>query len=459
MNQGIDWSRFTDKRVALLGAGKENISLIPWLTKAKAKVTLCEKTLDDSLRGKLQQYPGVTFKLGDEHLSNLNTFDYVFRSPGFPLELVEHSLNDSIKTIKTSAMALFIEGYRNQIIGVTGTKGKGTTTTMIGSILSAAGIETIVAGNIGEVIYDRIKEITPETKIILELSSFQLMDVTTSPAIAVLVPISPDHLEPLSEKSPNYHHSLDEYLEAKSTLVRFQKETDAVVYPVESQLAEKVAIKSAAKKFPVGKNQPVFVDDSGVLNLGTKKIDLNEVGVRGDHFRLDAALAAVTGRIAGADHQAVIAGLQNFKPLPHRMEEVGTKNGIQFVNDSYATTPESAMAALSAFDTPVILIAGGSRKGADFNEFAQFVTNRQTKAVVLLGEEAGNIGSALHTSGYSGNIVASQSLVDAVEKAVSLADIGDTVLLSPACASKDMFTDAADRGNQFKSVVSQLPNE
>lgn len=457
MIQGIDWSRFTGKRVALLGAGKENISLIPWLTKANAKITLCERSLDDSLRGKLQQYPKITFKLGDEHLSKLNIFDYVIRSPGLPLELVEESLQDSTDTEITSAMALFIEGYRDQIIGVTGTKGKGTTTTMIGSILSTAGLHTIIAGNIGDVIYDRIKEVTPQTKIVLELSSFQLMDIKASPAIAVLVPISPDHLEPLSEKSPNYHHSLEEYVRAKSSLVRYQNENDAVIYPTENDLATSVAKMSAAKKYPVGADEDILLDEFWNLSLASGKINLKEIGIRGTHFCLDAALAAVAAEIAGANNQAIIDGLKNFKPLPHRMEDVGTVNGVNYINDSYATTPESAMAALSAFDTPIILIAGGSRKGADFNKLAEFITNRKVEAVILIGEESSNIGAALHSSGYSSQIVVATTLADAVYKASSLSQKGYTVLLSPACASKDMFTDAAERGNIFKSLVSQLP--
>lgn len=460
MNEGINWSQFTNKKVGILGAGKENISLVGFLIDANASVTICERNLPDDQRKDLEELAGLSFQLGEDHLRDIGKFDVVFRSPGLPIKTVTDALGQSHSTEINSAMNLFVSGYREQIIGVTGTKGKGTTATMIFSIIQASGRHVILAGNIGVSIYDHLSEISPQTLIILELSSFQLEDMKASPTTAVLVPISPDHLEPLSDRSPNFHPTFEKYIEAKSNLVRFQTSKDSVVYPAENQTSRQVANLSPGEKYSVGPagSYSVFLA-SGELISQDEEINLLATGIRGEHLLLDAALAATTSKIIGINSGDIMSGLQQFRPLPHRMEELEEREGVRFMNDSYATTPESSIAALSAFDSPVLLIAGGSRKGADFTEFSQAVSRGNVKAVALIGQEAVRIQNSLMDSSYRGKIIMSADLDQACRELHSLSKKGDTILLSPACASKDMFVDAADRGNQFKQIVSHLNNE
>lgn len=449
----MDWSDFSGKKVGLLGAGKENISLIPLLQDSGATVTLCD-VRPVSLPNKQ-----ITFCLADECLSNLARFDFVFRTPGMPVEKLRVNLpKDGDKPIITSAVDLFLALKRHQTIGVTGTKGKGTTSAMIAAILKSADKPVLLAGNIGNSIFDDWEKITDQTTVVMELSSFQLEDIKYSPHVAVMLPVTAEHLQPLSELSPNFHKDLPTYIAAKQQITTYQGPDDVVVFSLDSQASSQIGQSSIARKISVSAITKADVSvANGVIKLGHEEINLlKETKLRGDHLFHNAALAAAVGQVEGVTIDDIIKGLRDYQPLPHRMEPVGVFNGIEFVDDSYATAPDATIAALSAFsERSVVIILGGSPKGMDFTELAKAASN--VKAAILIGQEAARIEMAFKEQAPQVNRISGIGrFKDAVETAIHRANPGDVVLLSPACASKDMFTDAAERGDLFKKYVHEL---
>jgi UDP-N-acetylmuramoylalanine--D-glutamate ligase len=458
----MTWEEFRSKRVALLGAGIENLSLIEHLDAAGATIFVCdqkEQPLSEDFR---YRFPNVKVVTGDRHMHNLGSYDFVFRSPGLPIERVEKALKGSkTRPVVTSATDLFLHMTDATVVGVTGTKGKGTTSTMIGSILEAAGRPVVVAGNIGKPIFSIIKELTKETVVVLELSSFQLEDIRTSPHLAVILPIGEDHLRPLSEESPNYHKSLNDYVAAKAHITLFQSAADTLVFAADSPDATAIASVSKAKK--IGVSQSAYQNHwnvgarGDVFRQGEKFCDLAETQLRGQHVFLNATMAAAVATELGVDKEMILAGLKKFVPLPHRLQEIATRNGIAFIDDSYATNPEATIAALTAFTEPVVLIAGGSSKGADFTTLAEKIAQSSVVGVVLVGQEAPRLRQAILSVSPELTIEdGGTTMIEIVTKAVALVKSGGVVLLSPACASKDMFKNAADRGDQYQAAVKAL---
>lgn len=458
----MTWDDFRSKRVALLGAGIENISLIEHLDAVGATIFVCDQKSEPLSEELTYRYPNVKVVTGDRHLDNLGGYDVVFRSPGLPVERIEQALK-GVKhpPLVTSATDLFLGMTTATVVGVTGTKGKGTTSTMIGSILEAAGRSVVVAGNIGKPIFSIINDLTPDTIVVLELSSFQLEDVRHSPAIAVILPIGEDHLKPLSDESPNYHKSLNDYVAAKAHITLHQTTEDTLVFAADSPDATAIASVSKAKK--IGVSQSAYqnhwnVGSRGdVYRDGQSFCDLTDAKLRGQHIFLNATIAMAVATELGATKEQVIEGLQNFQPLPHRLQEIETVNGRRYVDDSYASNPDATIAALTAFSEPVVLIAGGSSKGANFSALAERVAESSVVGVVLVGQEAPKIQQAL--SRVTPDLPLKDggtTMNDIVATATALAPEGGVVLLSPACASKDMFRNVSDRGDQFQQAVKAL---
>ena len=452
----MDWSDFAGKKIGLLGAGKENISLIPHLVKVAAEITICDQ---NTIRYKYTN--SIAVRSGGGYLENLDDFDIIFRSPGLPVEIVkEFTENLDKKPEVTSAMNLFLSMKGDQTIGVTGTKGKGTVSAMIADIFKAAGQKVILAGNIGNSIFDSWEKITDKTIIVMELSSFQLEDVKSSPATAVLLSISPDHLQPLSSISPNFHKDLPTYIKAKERLTTYQKPSDLIVFSLDSQPSKYIGLSSVARKVAVSarENADVQIND-GIIEYGALRINLRkETKLKGYHTYFNGAVAVAVTKNLGVQDNFIVEGLANFKTLPHRMEIIGIYKGIEFVDDSYATSPEATMAALSAYeDKDKVVILGGSSKGADFNQLAKAMSGQRIKAAILIGEEAGKIRQSLKE--FAPDLPVKTGFAtfrDAVETAIHLVVSGDVVLLSPACASKDMFNNAAERGQKFIRIIHEL---
>ncbi len=456
----MQWSDFRNKRVILLGAGIENLSLVPHLERAGATVFVSDQrpaAVDDVFR---HRHPHVKLLLEKDALAELGGYDYVFRSPGMPVRLVDAALaNVKHVPVRTSATDLFLHLTHSVVIGVTGTKGKGTTSTMIGAILGAAGKKVVVAGNIGKPIFTILDDLDAATIVVLEMSSFQLEDITKSPHIAVVLPIAEDHLKPLSDESPNFHPSMNDYVAAKAQITVYQSTDDVIIFAADNPDATAIASVSKAKKVAVSQsayqNHWNVGAQGEVFKAGEPFLNLADCALRGQHIYLNATIAAAVCHELGVSATEIADGLRRFEPLPHRLQRCGVVDGVTYVDDSYATNPEATIAALTSFTEPVVLIAGGSSKGADFTDLARKVKDSTVQAVVLIGQEAPRIKAALEAAEIDATIAdGGSSMSSAVAAARQFTRAGTVVLLSPACASKDMFKSAADRGDQFQAEVS-----
>ena len=450
------WQDFAGKKVALLGAGIENLALIPHLLVAGAKVIVCDRG-DRSDFPELS--PSVQLVAGPEYLDDLGQYDVVFRVAGLPVATLEKALIPlQKKPLVTSPTDLFLALAPCQTIGVTGSKGKGTTSTMIGSILKASGKKAFVVGNIGQPMFDSFKDLGRDSFAIIELSSFQLEDLRHSPDIAVVLAITEnDHLRPLSNQNPNFHLSVNDYVAAKAHITLFQTPQDRLVYVADNDYAISIAQISKSKKISVSqlsKDADFFVDQLGIVwTNGKELVDLSKLGLKGQHVFLNTTAAIAVSEILKCREVDIAQGVANFQPLPHRLEQFADHNGVIYVDDSYATAPEAAIAAIGTFDAPIVWIAGGSTKGASFDELARVVAKSTVKQAILIGQEAPPIKESLSHFAQNLPVATPKTLAEAVKLAQKSAKSGDVVLLSPACASKDMFTNAADRGDQFKKLV------
>lgn len=454
-------TRFAHKKVGLLGAGVENLALIPHLQEAGAVITVCDLHDEVDVRARVSN-PAVAVRAGKNYLSRLDEFDIVFRIPGMPvrdLRAAIASLNK--KPEVTSAINLFLQVRPCPVIGVTGTKGKGTTSTLIAALLEQVNDSVFVGANINRPVFEFFNELTPKSLVVLELSSFQLEDLTESPDIAVILPITEDHLQPQSKENPNYHATLKEYVEAKGNITAYQQPDDLLVFAADSPSSLSIAEQSQARRIGVGRgpNADISVSNDGKITVnGSQLVDLQEIGLRGEHIFLDAALAVAVGREFDVTIDQVKTAFASYKPLPHRLQMVTEIKGVKFFDDSYATAPDASMAAIKAFTEPVIWIAGGVIRGASFNGLAISAKQSTVKHVILFGEDGPVIEKALLAVGFDRPVSYVKNMKESVGLATSLAKSGDVVLLSPAAKSYDMFKNAADRGEQFTKLVLEGKN-
>ena len=412
---------------------------------------------------------GVTVRTGESVFAEqLQDADMVVRAPGVPPWLLKTSGKI------WSATNEFFDKCPAPIIGVTGTKGKGTTCSLIAAILRAAGQTVHLVGNIGVPALDALPNITKDDVVVYELSSFQLWDLEKSPTIAVVLMIEPDHLE--------VHTDFAEYLDAKKNIRRHQGIIDTCLYHPTNKYSEEVAATpfnglldeqghatceycgddalDFAHRYAVPDENQVYVRD-GYFCVQDRRI------CRIDHLRLAgahnlenacAAMSAVTELPITVTDEQYAAGLESFTGLPHRLKFVAEKNGVKYYDDSIATTPGSAIAALRAFEAPKVLIVGGYDKGADYAEMATEIARQTVRAVIIIGANAAKIEQSLHQASVTAiTVVLGQTtMVDVVAQASQLSRPGDVVILSPAAASFGMFKNYIDRGEQFVAAVEKL---
>ncbi len=384
-------------------------------------------------------------------------------------DLVVRTASLPPRNIKTrgkiwSATNEFFDKCPAPIIGVTGTKGKGTTCSLIASILRQAGQMVHLVGNIGVPALDVLPKIKKDDIVVYELSSFQLWDLEKSPHIAVVLMIEPDHL--------NVHTDFADYLNAKKNIRRHQQLGDVCLYHPTNKYSREVAATPLdtddnhgdtldfAQRYAIPDDDQVYVRD-GYFCVQNRQICST------DHLRLPgahnlenacAAMSAVTELPITVTDKQYAAGLESFTGLPHRLKFIAEKNGVKYYDDSISTTPGSAIAALKAFTEPKILILGGSDKGADYTELAQEIARQQMRAVIVNGANAGKLAEILHKNKVSCQIMQLEMapMPEVVEAAANQAQSGDVVILSPAAASFDMFKSYNDRGEQFVAAVEKL---
>lgn len=453
---------FTDKKIAVLGLGIEGLDLVAYLHKKKAKITGFDiKTKNElsEIIPKLKRL-GIKLSLGENYLKEgLLGFDYIFRSPAIRLTRPELMKAKAVKIPILSATKLFFDLCPGKIIGVTGTKGKGTTATLIFKILKESGKKVFLLGNIGKPPLRLLSRMDKETWVVFELSSFQLQDLDKSPHIAVVLFITSDHLD--------YHPSTAAYIKAKMPIVSFQSNKDIAVINADYQASASFSKLTTARIFyysRFNKTNGVYINNKKeiVLLANSKNHILGattDLKILGEHNWDNVSMASLATYLAGADLESIKKVIFSFSGLEHRLEMVTKIKNIIFYNDSFSTTPETTIAAIKSFDQPLILIAGGSEKGSDFSQLGKEITHSSTKSLILIGKMAARIKQAVINENFQGLIIEGLKTMDqVVEKAFDLAQPGMVVLLSPACASFDLFKDYKDRGNQFKKAVFNLKN-
>jgi len=447
--------RIIGKRISVLGMAMSGVSCAELLKKIGAEVFVSDIKGREILTPQINQLKelGIDFEAGGHTPKAILDKDFIVVSPGIPpdIPILSQAENSGIPIFSEIEVAFWLTDAK--VIGITGSNGKTTTVTLIGEMLKEDKRECQVGGNIGIPFSSIVENISPNGFLVLELSSFQLERIEEfKPYISSVLNITPDHLD--------RHPDLKSYMEAKLRILENQTEDDFAVLNADDENSLKLASYGRSQKafFSVQKElkEGVFIQKGKLVSRWNGKereiIDANQIGIKGPHNLSNASAACAICSILGITSQSMQKALKDFEGVEHRLEEVATISGVSFVNDSKATNVESVWYALQSVTPPIILIAGGKDKGGDFSKLRELV-QKHVKVLILIGEAKEKLKDAL------GDLVPtlhSDSLEEAVELGFKEASCKDVVLLSPGCASFDMFEDYQHRGNVFKSCVKNL---
>ena len=450
-----------NRKVAIIGLGVSNIPLLDYMNEKEARVTVFDdRTIDkipiEALE-KIRKYE-INSYFGEESLKNLKGFDIIFRSPSCMPNREE--LQEEVKrgAVLTSEIEMVLQMSPSTVIGVTGSDGKTTTTTLIYEIIKAKGYKCFLGGNIGTPLFTKIEEMMPEDVVVLEMSSFQLMGMEISPQISVITNISPNHL--------NIHKDYEEYIEAKKNIFKNQDNNGVIVLNYDNEITKefeneangKVRFFSSKEKLSDG----IILDDEIIKECKDKVrrhiLDTKNIKLRGNHNYANAcaAIAATEGLV---DVDTQIDVISNIGGVEHRLELVREIDGVKWYNDSIGTSPTRTMAGLHSFDEDIILIAGGYDKHLDYKPLAKPILEK-VKTLILMGQTADKIYYAVKEEAENENkqieTYVCESLEDTVKMAHKVAKKGQIVLFSPASASFDLFKNFAERGKKFKELVNRI---
>ncbi|MFZ3173135.1 MAG: UDP-N-acetylmuramoyl-L-alanine--D-glutamate ligase [Carboxydocellales bacterium] len=443
--------------ILIIGLARSGIASARFLHSKQAKVTITDskpREQQEAAAAELEEL-GIELVLGSYPQEVGNKYRLVVTSPGVPLTIppLQEALQAGVPVI--SEIELAYKYGQAPMVAITGTNGKTTTTTLIGQMFSQAGREVCVAGNIGLPLISVIEKYSPEAVVVVEVSSFQLETTDRfKPKVSLILNITPDHLD--------RHGTLESYTQAKAKIYANQGYGDFTILNYDDATVAAFAeeskgqviffsrVHNLTKGVCVQDRQVVLKDGEQVIPV----IKTKDIRIPGAH-NLENALAAVaTGWVMGVTPAKMADALRNFPGVAHRLEQVAEVDGVTYINDSKGTNPDAAIKALEAFDRPIVLIAGGYNKGSDFTEFAQKVQAR-AHALVVVGQVADKIAAAAAQAGVV-DIVKAETFDETVRLAAKKANPGDIVLLSPACASWDMFSNFEERGDLFKKLVSAL---
>ena len=450
-----------NKNVAVIGLGVSNIPLIKYLHNKKANVSIFNDKeidkIDEKIVNEIKEYNFKYFG-GEDYLSNLKGFDIIFRAPScMPTkkELLEESARGAIVTTE---IEMLMKLAPCKIIGITGSDGKTTTTSLIDKILKDAGYKTFLGGNIGTPLFTKLSEMKPNDILVLELSSFQLMHMTISPNISVITNITPNHL--------NIHKDYEEYIEAKKNVIKYQNKDDVAILNYDNEITRKCGKEVKGKRIYFSSKTQLedgfIVEDRKVKQCidGIRKHILNteDVILRGNHnFENIATAIAATSTLVDIEEAA--ESVKTFKPVEHRLEYIREIDGVKWYNDSVSSSPTRTIAGLNSFDEDIVLIAGGYDKNLDYTPIAKPILDH-VKTLILLGQTSDKIYEAVTGEAKKQskeiNIYRCTTLQETVETAKAKAKKGEIILFSPASASFDLFKNFADRGNQFKELVNKI---
>ena len=457
-----EFNKFVEgKRVAIIGLGVSNIPLIDYFYKYNAKVSVFDNReadkIDTEIFEKLEKY-NFDYYLGADNLSNLKGFDIIFRSPSAMPFIPEIRKEVERGAILTTEIEMVLNLTPGTVIGITGSDGKTTTTSLIYEIVKEAGYSCYLGGNIGTPLFTEIENMKPEDIIVLELSSFQLMDMEKSPKISVVTNVTPNHL--------NVHSSYEEYIDAKANLFKYQNEDGIVVLNNDNEITKGFSKDTNGKSIlfsSKSKLQDGYIYDDGMIKYcedGVRRhiVSTKEIALRGIHNyeNICAALAATKSLV---DEETQVRAIKKFKGVEHRIELVRELNGVKWYNDSIGTSPTRTIAGLNSFEENIILIAGGYDKNLDYTPIGKPIVDN-VGTLILMGATADKIEKAVQ------DVLAKEGKVmpiyrcDTLEQTVNLANekakMGDVVLFSPASASFDLFKNFAERGEKFKELVLKI---
>lgn len=449
------------RKVAVIGLGVSNIPLLDYLYQKKARVTVFDnKKIDEipkEILDKITTY-GFEFSFGENALENLKGFNIIFRSPSCLPTKPELKAEAERGAIVTTEIEMLMEMCPCKMIGVTGSDGKTTTTSLINHILEKAGYNTFLGGNIGTPLFTKLPDMTPEDIVVLELSSFQLMNMQISPQISVITNVTPNHL--------NIHKDYEEYIEAKKSIFKNQNENDILILNYDNEITRSCAKEAKGKVIFFSDKEKLdngFIVDDGIIKECEDKVrkhilNTDDVILRGKHnFENIATALAATKTLVDVD--TAIKAIKEFKPVEHRIEFIREIEGAKWYNDSASSSPTRTLSGLNSFKENIILIAGGYDKNLDYTPLAKTIVEK-VKTLILIGQTAEKIFDVvkeeLDKENKNIEIYMCDSLEETIKIAKRTAKKGEVVLFSPASASFDMFKNFADRGNKFKKLVNEI---
>ena len=450
-----------NRKVAIIGLGDSNIPLLDYMHNVGAKVTVFDNRIIEDIpkdtMKKITDY-AMEFSLGPNNLSKLEGFDIIFRSPSCLPTVPELQKEVERGAILTSEIEMLMKLCPGKVIGVTGSDGKTTTTTLIYEILKANGYNCYLGGNIGTPLFTKLSEMTPDDIIVLELSSFQLMGMEISPSISVITNVSPNHL--------NVHSSYEEYIDAKKNIFKYQDKDGIVVLNYDNAIT-KAAAKEANGKVVFFSSKTKLEDgiilDGDIIKECKDKLrrhilSTNTVALRGVHNyeNICAAIAATSSLV---EVEEAVKAVQEFKGVQHRLEFIREIDGVKWYNDSIGTSPTRTIAGLHSFDERIVLIAGGYDKHLDYTPIAKPILEK-VDSLILIGDTAPKIFDAVkeeaEKQGKDIKIYMCDEFKNTVLVAKKVAKPGQIVLFSPASASFDLFRNFEERGNKFKELVNNI---
>ena len=449
------------RKVAIIGLGVSNIPLLDYFFEKKANVTVFDNREIDNIPkeiiDKITNY-GFAFSFGENSLSKLNNFNLIVRSPSC-LPTKKELENEAKKgAIVTTEIELLMKMCPAKIIGVTGSDGKTTTTSLINEILEKAGYNTYLGGNIGTPLFTKLNKMTPDDIIILELSSFQLMGMEVSPEIAVITNITPNHL--------NIHKDYQEYIDAKKNIFKSQDKNGILILNYDNEITRNCGKEAIGKVVYFSHKEKLdngYIVDENIVKECNDKIRKHIIGIddiilRGEH-NLENIATAIAATNTLVDIDTAIDAIKEFKPVAHRIEFVRELNNIKWYNDSASSSPTRTISGLNAFNEEITLIAGGYDKNLDYEPIAKPIVDK-VKTLILIGQTANKIYEEVKKESEiqdkQVNIYMAEDLQNAVELAKKYTNKNQIVLFSPASASFDMFKNFADRGDKFKKLVLEL---
>lgn len=452
-----EFKKYIDgKKVGVLGIGVSNQPLIQFLVQLGAEVTAFDKKTEVELGGIIEELrsKGVKFELGEGYLNRLEGFDVIFKTPGMRIDVPALVKAKENGAYITSEMEQFVRFCPAKIYAVTGSDGKTTTTSVIYNLLADQGYTTWVGGNIGTPLFSKIEEIKEDHKVVLELSSFQLMTMDTSPEVAIVTNLSPNHLD--------MHKGMEEYVDSKKNIFKYQSSNDLLILNRENDIT--YSFKDEAKgivKFFSSRREVedgAYLKDNILYVKGEAICRREDIAIKGMH-NVENYLAAFLATKDDVSKEVMKNLAKTFTGVDHRCQLIRDVNGVKYYNDSIASSPTRTIASIKSFEKPVILIVGGYDKKIPFEPLAE-EGNSYIKELIIMGATKDKIRKVFEdlkaNKGIDVPVHMVNSLEEAVTKSRELAEVGDYVVLSPACASFDAFPNFEVRGNKFKELVNNL---